>query len=85
MEAFRNKGIGTQLIVHAEETLRLYGFTIATIAVSKTNYCALRLYTHLGYRTISDDAGRWQYIDDKGVIRHVHDPCWILEKHVKIM
>ena len=82
MEAFRKHGIGTRLIQAAENILRERNFKIATIAVSKTNIDALRLYQHLGYEEFGESSGKWQYRDHRGRLKKVNDPCWLLEKNL---
>ena len=82
MDMFRGHGLGTRLITEAERELRGRGFSWATIAVAKDNPGALRLYERLGYVRFADDPGRWNYIDHRGRVRQVDEPCWILEKHL---
>lgn len=83
MEMFRGQGIGSRLLAEAERSALERGLISATIAVAKTNVRARHLYERLGYHLFAEDEGRWQYMDHKGVIRHMHDPCWILEKTLK--
>ena len=45
----RNRGIGTQLVVHAETHLRDRGFTRVALSVGEENKNARRLYERLGY------------------------------------
>ena len=46
----RNKGIGTALILRAEEVLKNRGATIVTIDVDTWNENAIRLYERVGYK-----------------------------------
>ncbi|MEM9953838.1 MAG: GNAT family N-acetyltransferase [Chloroflexota bacterium] len=80
MEMFRGQHIGTKLIHTAEDILNQRDFQYVTIAVSKENEGALRLYQRQGYTIYSDDAGQWQYRDHRGRVRYVNDPCWLLQK-----
>lgn len=80
MEMFRGQGIGTHLIHAAESMLLAKGFHTATIAVSRTNHGARRLYQRYGYVIIDQEEGKWQYYDHLGKLHRVHDPCWLLEK-----
>jgi len=80
MEMFRDKKIGTHLIQEAERLILDRGFQRATIAVAKDNHNARRLYERLGYRVYREDPGRWSYLDHRGKIRRVHEPCWLLHK-----
>jgi len=76
-------GVGTHLITEAETMLREGGFRWATIAAAKENAGARRLYERLGYRVFAEDPGNWSYIDHAGSLRHVHEPCWIMEKRLQ--
>lgn len=84
MEMFRDLGIGTRLILESEQVIRERHFEWASIGVAKTNVGARRLYERLGYRVFREDEGRWNYIDHEGRTRHVHEPCWLLEKHLTL-
>lgn len=82
MNVFRGHGLGTRLIQHAESILIQKDFRIATIAVSKENNGALRLYQRQNYTIYGEDEGRWQYYDHRGRLKRVYDPCWLLEKQL---
>ena len=77
---FRNRGIGTALVVEAEALLLQKGFTRAVIAVAKDNEPAWRLYERLGYVRFGEDAGEWSYIDEHGRIQDVVEPAFLLGK-----
>ncbi len=82
MEHFRGQGIGSRLLEEAETIALAYGYHGATIAAAKNNLRARDLYQRLGYRIVSEDEGRWSYNDHEGRTRHVHEPCWVLEKRL---
>ncbi len=82
MEMFRGKGIGTRLIQEAEGLIQDRDFQWATIAVAKDNHNARRLYERLGYRIFRDDPGQWSYLDYRGQVRNVNEPCWLLQKNL---
>ncbi len=82
MEAFRGRGLGTRLILTAEDDLIRRGYRWATIAAAFQNPAARRLYERLGYRVFGEDPGRWQYIDHNGELCMVEEPCWLLEKQL---
>jgi GNAT superfamily N-acetyltransferase len=84
MEMFRGRGIGTRLLAEAEHITRSRGMQVVTLAVSKENPGALRLYERLGYEIFADEAGRWSYTDHNGVIQNVNEPCWLLEKWLRL-
>ncbi len=84
MDLFQGKRIGTTLIREAETIIKNRGFRYGTIAVAKDNPRALHLYQRLGYRKFAEDGGRWSYTDHRGQIRHVEEPCWVLEKNLML-
>lgn len=78
----RGRGVGTQLIGEAERQLVERGFRKVLIAVSMENDKARRLYQRLGYRVVGEDPGEWTYVDDEGNLREVHEPAFLMEKHL---
>ena len=78
--AYRNQGVGTQLLRRAESELGERGFSRAVISVAKNNPAALRLYERYGFQTFADDPGEWSYLDDEGRPRKVREPAYMLEK-----
>lgn len=80
LEPFQGQGIGTRLIVAAEQMLRERGYRWVVIAVAKTNHGARRLYERLGYVVYADDPGRWSYEDQHGHRQRVEEPSWLLRK-----
>jgi ribosomal protein S18 acetylase RimI-like enzyme len=79
-EMFRGMGLGTRLVSEAEAYVCGMNYQWATIAAAKRNTEALRLYQRLGYSVFGQDDGEWRYTDHKGIMRSVHEPCWLLEK-----
>ncbi len=77
---YRNRGIGTQLMLVAETELIKRGFRYATLNVGRDNPKAQRLYERLGYRVVAPENGRWSYEDENGVRREVYEPAWRMEK-----
>lgn len=82
MEPLRGQGIGTRLILRAEELLIEDGYRWVAIAVAKDNPKARRLYERLGYILCSDDPGIWQYEDHQGEMQRVVEPSWVLQKRL---
>lgn len=82
MEHFRGQGIGSRLLQEGEAIALTYGYQAASIAAAKNNPRARELYERIGYHIVSQDDGRWSYIDHEGRTRHVHEPCWVLEKRL---
>lgn len=83
MDVFRGQGLGTALMAEAEALLLSRRYDTTSIAAAKENTGARRLYERLGYRVVMEDTGRWSYVDHEGVTRHVHEPCWIMEKRLR--
>jgi ribosomal protein S18 acetylase RimI-like enzyme len=84
MEMFQGKGIGTQLLAEAEAIIHSMGYHSTTLSVAKDNVKARRLYERVGYHVFGDDDGRWNYTDHRGLVRHVHEPCWLMEKYLTL-
>lgn len=82
LEPFRGRGIGTRLIREAERLLREQGCRWATIAASKENTAARRLYERLGYEVYAEDPGQWTYTDDQGRVQQVDEPAWMFGKRL---
>ncbi|NWG16344.1 MAG: GNAT family N-acetyltransferase [Chloroflexi bacterium] len=82
MEMFRGQGIGTRLLQYAEVVIRQRDHNWALISVAKNNPAAHRLYERMGYRVYAEDEGRWHYVDHRGNLRYVHEPCWMLQKQI---
>lgn len=84
MEMFRSQGIGTWLLTNAEAIAYDRGLRRAAIAAAKDNPGARRLYERLGYQVYGDDIGQWSYVDHRGRVCHVSEPCWLLEKNLNL-
>ncbi len=78
--AYRDKGVGTRLLITAEEDLLKRGYRYTVLNVGQDNPDARRLYERNGYRVIGNDPGNWYFIDDRGVRRDVHEPAWRMQK-----
>lgn len=84
MDMFQRQGIGTRLMMEAEAQVLARGYDCVTISVAKTNPVARRLYERLGYQIFMEDRGEWSYTDDLGKVRHVKEPCWMLQKTISL-
>ncbi len=82
MEPFQRRGLGSRLVQAAEEVLRERGYHWTTIAAARENDGAVRLYERLGYSIFAEDPGQWEYIDHEGKVRHVVEPCYVMEKRI---
>jgi ribosomal protein S18 acetylase RimI-like enzyme len=81
---YRNKGIGTLLLLHAEKDLLARKFQKVCLNVVKTNWRAQKLYERHGYRVIFADPGEWSYQDNLGVWHDVKEAAWRMEKSLVI-
>jgi ribosomal protein S18 acetylase RimI-like enzyme len=77
---WRGCGIGSQLVAAAEGELLARGYREAAISTAKENEGARRLYERLGYHVFKDDQGEWWFTDVNGLLQHVQEPCWVMEK-----
>ena len=57
--AYRNKGIGSELLRAAEAYADQLGFTAVLLHVEKTNQSAIRFYERSGYSVFRDDGNRF--------------------------
>lgn len=80
---YRNMGIGSKIMVHAEQDILKRGYSFATLNVGKQNTKARRFYQRLGYQVISDEPGYWSYLDHHGKRRYVHEPSWRMQKQLE--
>jgi ribosomal protein S18 acetylase RimI-like enzyme len=79
-QPYRNQGVGRSLLQRAEEEIIANGYERVVISVAKENPEALRLYEKMGYRIFSEEAGNWSYFDHEGVLQHIHEPAFVLQK-----
>lgn len=80
--AYRNCGIGSQILRTIEQNLLSNHFCWLTLNVAKQNVAAYRLYERLGFRRIGEDPGIWHYIDDQGKRHDMHEPAWRMQKRL---
>ena len=84
LEPFQRLGIGTGLLNAAEgfAVRKHYGW--ASIAAGKDNPAARQLYERHGFEVCGEEEGDWSYLDQHGRTRYVHEPCWVLEKALRV-
>jgi len=80
--AYRNVGLGSQMLQFVEDDLRFRGLIAVTLNVARDNPDALRFYQRHGYAIVGPEPGRWSYIDHLGNQRHVNEPSWRMEKYL---
>jgi ribosomal protein S18 acetylase RimI-like enzyme len=78
--AYRDHGLGSQLLKKAESDLVKRRFRWVTLNVGRQNLKALRFYERHGYRIISEEPGEWSYIDHLGRYQEVCEPAWRIQK-----
>lgn len=79
---YRNKGLGTKMILFCENFLKERNFKFATIACERKNLRALKLYERLGYKIFKEEDTPWEFFDDQGKLRKITEPEWVLEKEL---
>jgi ribosomal protein S18 acetylase RimI-like enzyme len=79
---YRQIGIGTRMITHAENDLLKRRYEYVTLNVAQDNLAARRLYERLGYKVVAEEPGIWSYQDHQGFIRHVNEPSWRMQKEL---
>ena len=82
--AFRNAGLGGQLLHTAERDLQVRQFQRVTLNVGRQNLAARRFYERYGYHIVAAEPGRWSYLDDLGQRHDVHEPAWRMEKELSL-
>jgi ribosomal protein S18 acetylase RimI-like enzyme len=81
-EPYRDQGIGSRMLQVAEESLAKRGFCWVSLNVGKDNTAARRLYSRQGYSVVSEEPGRWSYLDEYGIRHEVNEPAWRMEKRL---
>jgi len=76
----QNRGIGTRLMLAAEDVLCRRGFTAVELGVEKDNLPAKRFYERQGYRVVADTQDEYSYTTPGGVLVCVPTEQWILRK-----
>jgi ribosomal protein S18 acetylase RimI-like enzyme len=79
---YRQQGIGSRMLVVAENDLSRRGYRWVSLNVGKDNSWAKKLYERHGYCVVASEPGRWTYLDERGNRRQVNEPAWRMEKEV---
>jgi len=77
---YRSRGIGTLLLLQAENDLLARKFQRVCLNVVKTNWRARNLYERHGYHVLFADPGEWSYQDNLGIWHDVKEAAWRMEK-----
>jgi len=80
---FRSCGVGSCLLRTVEMSLIQRKFHLITLNVSQENRDARRFYERCGYKVITEEPGKWSYIDHKGNRQEVCEPAWRMQKHIE--
>lgn len=78
--AYRGAGLGSAMLRTVERDLVERQYRFLTLNVARENLAAIRLYQRHGFQIVAPEPGRWQYVDEKGRTRDVHEPAWRMEK-----
>ncbi|BAJ64792.1 putative acetyltransferase [Anaerolinea thermophila UNI-1] len=83
-EEYRQQGIATQLLRHAEDLARQCGYAEIGLAVGLENPDARRLYDRLGYREAGFGTYRvhGMYVDEQGALCTWEEECVYLVKRI---
>ena len=84
MSPFQRLGIGSALMDAAEGFAIRKGYGWATIAAAKDNPAARQMYERRGFEVCGEEEGDWSFLDQHGRTRYVHEPCWVLEKRLRL-
>lgn len=84
LDPFQRLGIGAALLRSAEAFAIRQHYGWATIAAGKDNPVARQLYERHGFTVCGEEEGDWSYLDQHGRTRYVHEPCWVLEKSLRL-
>ena len=76
-------GIGTQLMMSAEEAIVERGLRWSQLGVEKINNGARRLYERLGYVAFGDEIQVWPEPAPDGSLVAAEHPCWLMRKDLR--
>ncbi|MFE7600121.1 GNAT family N-acetyltransferase [Streptomyces sp. NPDC057494] len=82
-EDLRGRGIGTALILAAEDLARERGRTALGLGVADDNPRAAALYARLGYARVLTYTDRWSWTDADGHRHDEADPCTFLVRDLR--
>jgi len=82
-EPLQGFGIGTRLMLAAEEEIVQRGLGWSQLGVEKVNTGARRLYERLGYVRFGDEDQVWPEPTPDGGLAPVAHPCWLMRKDLR--
>ncbi len=77
---FRQMGVGTLLLLKAEQDLAGRFFHRVSLNVVKNNWRARQFYERHEYEVLAADPGKWSYQDNEGIWHDIEEPAWRMEK-----
>jgi len=77
---FRNQGVGTALLDHAEKRIRERGWGRATLAVEDSNIDAMRLYRRRGYVVCGAEDSEWDQQVPDGTTYRYRCRCLLMQR-----
>ncbi len=81
-QAYRNRGLGSAMLLALEDDLRARQFHSVTLNVAKENIAAQRMYQRDGFMIVAHEPGIWSYPDAEGVWHKMVEPAWRMEKYL---
>jgi ribosomal protein S18 acetylase RimI-like enzyme len=82
--SFQGIGIGSRMLLVAEQDLVRRGYSWAVLNVARDNRSARKMYEARGYRVVAPEPGHWSYIDHLGRVIKVNEPAWRMEKQLNL-
>ncbi|HET6711929.1 N-acetyltransferase [Amycolatopsis sp.] len=80
--ALQSCGIGTALLLAAEERIRAHGLSHAELGVEVENPRARALYERLGYVAYGTEPDGWDEVAPDGSIRRYETTCTLMRKPI---
>jgi ribosomal protein S18 acetylase RimI-like enzyme len=80
IEALRSLGVGTALLLRAEQLIRDHGCSRVTLGVEESNEGAVRLYRRFGYEVFGTEAAEWDQEAADGTIYLYQCQCLLMQR-----
>ncbi|SDS04189.1 GNAT family N-acetyltransferase [Microlunatus soli] len=79
VDGLRGQGIGTALLLRAEQIIGDHGCDRATLGVEQDNVAAIRLYRRRGYQEFGTEAAEWDQEAADGSIYRYRCLCLLMQ------
>ena len=83
LDSFQRQGVGSRLLLLAEQAIRKHGLTKAQLNVAKDNKAALALYRQFGYEVVGEEFDSWSYTTPEGEVQMIQEAEWVMQKSLK--